>query len=359
MTANSMIDDLYRFNSWGNGRVLKLCEGLTDEQLDQPREIGFGSLRATIFHILAAEEIWLERWEGQPWRPFPFEPQGISTAVMADRFKSVAERRATLIDTERGGHWQRQVRYLDSSQNPHDRRLEDLLVHVANHGIHHRAQALQYLKLLGRTVPVGLDYLVYKLAYPSLKQDQATVDSMRQYGLDVETGTGLQLQLEPRRLREYFAYHDWAMKQVITAALPLDAAAIDRDFGIGPGSIRKTFLHLFQVEPWWLRNWTTGPSEVEHLPADQPLPEAFEAWTQVAEQRNAYVAQLNDETAAQQVIALVGGPQLKFRVLESMIQICEHGTHHRAQITNMLRHSGIQPPALDYAYWIRVRDGQA
>lgn len=355
MNSNSMIDDLYRFNSWANGRILKLCEGLTDEQLDQPREIGFGSLRATLFHILAAEEIWLERWEGIPWRPFPTDPQGMSVAGIEGKLQGVAERRAVLIDAERATRWQREVTYFDSSRHPHTRRLFDLLVHVANHGIHHRAQALQYLKLFGRTIPVGLDYLVYKLAYPSLKQDQATIDAMRQYGMEVESGTSTPLEFNSREIQDYFAYHDWATRQVVTAALPLDAVALDRDFGIGPGSIRRTLLHLFDVEPWWLRNWTTGPSPVQGSPADQSLAAALEAWLQVGEKRSAFIGQLNDEQAAQEVVALVGGPALKFRVLESMIQICGHGTHHRAQVTNMLRHSGIQPPTLDYGFWIRQR----
>lgn len=355
MNSNSMIDDLYRFNSWANGRILKLCEGLTDEQLDQPREIGFGSLRATLFHILAAEEIWLERWEGIPWRPFATDPQGVSLEGIGAKLNDVAERRTTLIDAERAMRWQREVSFFDSSHHAHTRCLFDLLVHVANHGVHHRAQALQYLKLLGRTIPVGLDYLVYKLAYPSLKQDQSTIDAMRRYGLEVESGTSTPLTFNAREILEYFAYHDWATRQVVTAALPLDTVALDRDFGIGPGSIRRTLLHLFGVEPWWLRNWTTGPSEVAGSSADQSLTAAWEALLQIGEKRNAFIAQLNDEQAGKEVVALVGGPALKFRVLESMIQICGHGTHHRAQVINMLRHSGIQPPTLDYGFWIRQR----
>ena len=29
-----------------------------------------------------------------------------------------------------------------------------------------------------------------------------------------------------------------------------------------------------------------------------------------------------------------------------------HGTHHRAQLINMLRHSGATAPALDYGAWV-------
>jgi uncharacterized damage-inducible protein DinB len=54
------------------------------------------------------------------------------------------------------------------------------------------------------------------------------------------------------------------------------------------------------------------------------------------------------------VTVIAGGPQVRFRVLESLVQLCCHGTHHRAQLINMLRHSGVTAPALDYVVWLRA-----
>ncbi len=47
MNNNSIIDDLYRYNSWANGRIFALCDGLAEGQLDERREMGFGTLRPT------------------------------------------------------------------------------------------------------------------------------------------------------------------------------------------------------------------------------------------------------------------------------------------------------------------------
>lgn len=52
-----MIDSLFADNDWANARILKLADGLNDKQLDLQREMGFGSLRATLFHIWAAEHL--------------------------------------------------------------------------------------------------------------------------------------------------------------------------------------------------------------------------------------------------------------------------------------------------------------
>jgi uncharacterized damage-inducible protein DinB len=80
----------------------------------------------------------------------------------------------------------------------------------------------------------------------------------------------------------------------------------------------------------------------------------IDAWRATAEKRNLFVASLNEEKAARVVEMSAFGPPKKFRVLESMIQICGHGTHHRAQLVNMLRRSGVTPPSLDLILFVRA-----
>src|SRR5258707_11047595 len=108
-----IIDDLYHFNSWANARVIALCDGLPDSQLDEPREMGFGSLRNTVFHILAAEEIWLERWTAVPWRPFPTDGTGLPIREIGQRLERIAADRQGLVDRERPEGWQRMCEYKD------------------------------------------------------------------------------------------------------------------------------------------------------------------------------------------------------------------------------------------------------
>jgi uncharacterized damage-inducible protein DinB len=73
-------------------------------------------------------------------------------------------------------------------------------------------------------------------------------------------------------------------------------------------------------------------------------------WLEVAQQRNAFVDSLDPELAAKVVIANPGKLRIPFRVIESMVQLCCHGTHHRAQIVNMLRQAGVKPPAIDLSF---------
>jgi len=355
MSDATIIEDLYSANEWAWQRLFQLCDGLGDEQLDTPRAMGFGSLRATLFHILAAEQIWLERWTDVAWRPLPTDPKGTSLAEIAAELKRVAGERRQLMNRERSTGWRRIVTYKDSQGAEYLKPLDELLLHVANHGVHHRAQALNYLKTFGRTVPVGLDYLFYRLARPSVVQDEATAASLRGYGLEVASAAGVEVAWEAERVRRYFAYHDWANERVLQSTLSLDDAALDREFDLGMGSIRKTLAHLRNVEPSWLKIWIEGSGTFGQSDPRPSISELRTSWTQAARQRDEFLATV-DEAAAKRIVAVTfGGPPIRFQIIESLLQICVHGTHHRAQLINMLRHSGVSAPALDYGAWVPNR----
>ncbi|MBX3398537.1 MAG: DinB family protein [Gemmataceae bacterium] len=353
MPTESMIEDLYRANDWAHEKLFRLCDGLSDEQLDTKRELGMGSLRATLFHVLAAEEIWYDRWTAAPARPFPLDPSGMSLAEIEERLKSVAAKRRELIDRERANGWSRMVQYKDLRGNEHSRALDGLLLHVANHGVHHRAQTLNYLKGYGRHAVVGLDYLFYKLARPSVPQDADAIETRRKQGLEIAVGPGVEPIWDRATMVRYFGYHDWAIGKILDFASALPDEALDRDFSMGHGSIRKTLTHLHDVEPFWLANWTGTAAGFVRTPEGTPIAKLRESWATTAAKRNAFVANLDAAGASNVVAVSFGGPAMKFRVVESMLQICVHGTHHRAQVINMLRHSGVSLPQFDVPVWLK------
>lgn len=352
MNPVTIIDDLYRYNDWAHGRLFRLCSGLDDASLDQPREMGFGSLRATLFHILAAEQIWLERWQGIPWRPFPTDPAGASLAEIEAGLKRAAADRRELLDRERESGWRRVVTYRDSKGVAYERRLDDLLVHVANHGICHRSQALNMLKGFGRTVPAGLDYAFYRLALPSVRQTPETLAAMRGFGMEVDLAPGVGVCWDCERVQRYFGYNDWANGVLLGLAIPLEAAVIDRQFDMGLGTIRKTLAHLYDAERWWLANWTSDTTVYEHSPATIGLEDLREQSRDLARRRDAFIGALDEAAAQRIVVAAVGPMKISVPIIESLVQLCGHGTHHRTQAVNMLRQVGVKAPPLDYAVWL-------
>lgn len=353
MSSVTILEDLFAHNDWANQKILDLCQDLSNDQLDAPREIGFGSLRNTIFHTLEAEKIWLERWLGEPWRPLEKEAGERSVDQIRAEAMQTARKRNQLIRTERESGFSRIIEFQDSLQNQYRLPLGDLMNHVSNHGIHHRAQALNYLRSFGKTVPAGLDYLFFKLAFPTCEQPSESVEPLRKFGLSVCEGPGKSVQFQSDRIQTYFAYSDWAMIRIHEEASRLSAEQFAQTFDIGPGSLQKTLQHLGQAERWWLGNWDT---EIRPLDDDrQPtsLDELRDDYAELSGARNAFIETLNESTAQRVVTVPAGGVQTKYRVVESLLQLCSHGTHHRSQCVNMLRRLGVTFSWIDLIVWVR------
>ena len=352
MTSNHILDELFRYNDWANRKIFDLCIGLQDEFLDQPRDLGLGSLRKTLFHILTAERVWFERWTQQPWHPFQVDPEGMSLEAIQHSLLSVSEQRRALMDQERSRDWSGVVHYMDAKKNPYQNLLKPLLLHVANHGIHHRAQALNYLKSYGRTQRGGIDFLVYKLAHPSVEQRPETTEWLRGHGLEVQTDLHQVTAWDNQAISDYFQYNDWATQTLYDLTQGLSTEQLHRDFSMGLGSIAKTLSHLIDAEQWWQSNWDE-PRPWSESPTDRSLEDIWSTWEETRQKRGQHLRSIDSRESERIVFVADTGPAMGFRVLDSLLQLCCHGTHHRAQWVNMLRHCGVTTPSIDYITWVR------
>lgn len=61
-----LLDRLLGHDEWATTTLLDLSRGLTDEQLDQPFDIGHRTLRATFGHIISNVGFWTALMAGQP-----------------------------------------------------------------------------------------------------------------------------------------------------------------------------------------------------------------------------------------------------------------------------------------------------
>lgn len=352
--AVSIYQDLFDHNDWAHARIFAMCDGLSDEQLDRSRAMGLGSLRNTLFHNLEAEKLWLERWQGQAWRPLQVDARGASVAEIAQQAAQVAEKRNALIRHESRSGFSRVVQFQDLRRRAWSFPVGRLLHHVANHGVHHRAQALSFLRSFERTVPAGLDYLFWKLARPSCTLPEQSVEPLRAYGLEAAAAQGKMPEFDRDTVQAYFDYGDWAMRQVLLVAEPLNDAQLDQPFEMGPGSLRKTLEHLLNAERWWNANWAKDHSPFPKYDVPLSLSEMKSQLGGISEQRNEFVQSLDEGTASRIVNITAGGPPTCLRVTESMLQLGSHGTHHRAQCLNMLRQLKVVPPAIDLIDWLRA-----
>jgi uncharacterized damage-inducible protein DinB len=332
MIGRDTLCECFRFNDWAWDRLLAAVAPLSDAQLDQPFEMGEGSLRATLRHLYGTERNWLARWRGTDQRQFPHARDLAAPEAFDRAHRALApERNADVAALD----LHRPCTYTNPQGRTYTFALQDVLLHVCNHGVHHRAQAVNMLRHLGQPVPKpGLDYIFMRLDDPTPRPAP-----------DVTT------------VRAYYAYADWARNQVHAAAQTLTDEQLDRPFDLGVGSLRATLLHIAVAEQWWLDNWTSDPG---HLfpPFDErvPIAEITRRFDQTVAQRNALLAPMTD-AGLQRIVTATPRPgvQRSFPLGVTMLQLCCHGTHHRAQALNMLRHLGAHVPELDYLDMVHER----
>jgi uncharacterized damage-inducible protein DinB len=325
-----------RFTDWARDKLLGAAKGLSDAQLDRPFEVGEGSLRATLRHLYGAERVWLERWRGTDQPRFPNAHAVTGLEELQRAWCSVAEARNEDLAALASGDLDRPITYRDRQGLPHTAALGDILLQVCNHGVHHRAQALNMLRHLGAPLPKpGLDYIFMRLEQPDAPPPQ----------LDLDT------------LRAYFGYGDWARGRAYAVGAKLGEEQLDRPFEIGMGSVRRTLAHLRDAEQWWLENWTLGPGRL--FPEADPrisISELTRLFDETVRHRSEFFSRLTDSDLLRPTSATPRpGVTRTFPLGCTMLQLCCHGTHHRAQVLNMFRHLGAEVPALDYVAMLHGR----
>ena len=77
----------------------------------------------------------------------------------------------------------------------------------------------------------------------------------------------------------------------------------------------------------------------------------WEQWRRTAAERNLFLDALADEDLQRRVTYTNPlGEGNAFCLGHMLLHVCNHGTHHRAQAVNMLRHVGVPPPQMDLLY---------
>lgn len=155
-----------RYNAWANQRIYEAAAKLSDEQVWRDVGLFFGSVAATLNHILVADRVWMKRFTGTGEHP---------TKLDAILHRDLGELRAA-----REAEDARIIAYVDGLTSA---RLDDVftyrkmttpdeitstlwpdLLHVFNHQTHHRGQAHTGLSILTGEEPPSLDMIRYTRA---------------------------------------------------------------------------------------------------------------------------------------------------------------------------------------------------
>jgi uncharacterized damage-inducible protein DinB len=154
---SSLLRKHVEYTRWATLRTLAAVKPLSDEEITRDLRNSFGSVLGTLEHIFAGDRIWLSRLQGNPRTTLKDVGESFTLASLEAAWR-------TLLDD-----FVRTASDLDPSATLHYRNLKgveyqmpiwQIIMHVVNHGTHHRGQVVTMLRQLGYPAP-ALDLHVF------------------------------------------------------------------------------------------------------------------------------------------------------------------------------------------------------
>lgn len=145
---------------------------------------------------------------------------------------------------------------------------------------------------------------------------------------------------------QMFNYHTWANQRIMERIKELPSSVLSQEVGSSFPAIANALSHIYAVDKMWYLV-LTGTGMPEALQATYPLngtilnsvDEYSDVFTRLTEQyREWFSSQADLEQTIQLDNPYIGVRQTS--LAEIVLQVVNHGTYHRGNITTMLRQLG-------------------
>ena len=145
----SVLATLFAHNAWANQKLLDFCEKLSDAQLDTNAVGGFGTIRDTLFHIIRAEQGYVERTNGRlPAQPL-VRDQRAGFAQLREVARWAGDELAQLALATRADTLVKESDDKSAMEYP----LASLMMQSLTHSTEHRTQIAAIITQLGMEPP--------------------------------------------------------------------------------------------------------------------------------------------------------------------------------------------------------------
>lgn len=160
MTKQYFIE-LADYNVWANTKLCSWLQQLSDAQWQQPITSSFNSIQQTVLHIIAAENIWLQRLAKQEntlWL------QGVYTGTQAEHIallKSLSQQLKDVVAGMDEAILGQQLSFKRINGDAYSMPHYQVFAHIFNHSTYHRGQLITMLRQAGFTAVGSTDILTY------------------------------------------------------------------------------------------------------------------------------------------------------------------------------------------------------
>lgn len=159
----------------------------------------------------------------------------------------------------------------------------------------------------------------------------------------------------------HLQYHRWATALVLEETTALPSEQLMQNLKGSFPSIYDTIVHLYQSDRVWLDRLKELPSgQLADYEAPGCMYDLKDAWLAVYDEMISVVKGLSDGQLSRTVdYKNLAGQPFSSPLWQMILHIVNHGTHHRGQITTMMRQLGVKPTNLDLIRYYRTDLAQA
>jgi uncharacterized damage-inducible protein DinB len=159
------IQHLYAYHRWRVQRMSQVLHDASEETLHTSVQGSFDTLPKLVGHLVAAEQLWMERIrrarDGQePQRGKLTSFEGATAQDLGAAWCACAEDWLDLLLTLNEEDLSKDYAYFNIAGERYQSRLSDILLHVQNHATYHTGQLAMAYRAMGLTPP-STDYIAY------------------------------------------------------------------------------------------------------------------------------------------------------------------------------------------------------
>jgi uncharacterized damage-inducible protein DinB len=144
-----LIRGLFAYMTWADELMVRAAAAVGDEAYYLNRGVSHGSIHALLVHGMAAQDVWLRRWQGEGEARIEGAGQYPTRAALVDRWPLVHRSLFEFLGRQTGDSLDRRVVARNTYGEQFSLPLGATMLHVVDHATYHRGQINTMLKQAG------------------------------------------------------------------------------------------------------------------------------------------------------------------------------------------------------------------
>ncbi len=161
MTLESLLKDYTTYNLWVNKRIVQWLKTKPLDLMEREVPSSFPSLRATLIHIWAAEDVWLHRLQGTSPAEFISETFRGTNPELFDQLLQNSELFKNFTHRQSEEFFDHTTEYKHINGQTYEQNNAEIIQHCMQHSTYHRGQIVTIARNLGLTDPPKTDFIEY------------------------------------------------------------------------------------------------------------------------------------------------------------------------------------------------------